>query len=232
MFGTYRSRRRRMNRGAVILTAVLTMLVLFSGVAAFRPQAFKSLFGESVAAYQAEPVKQYLRTDGETALLLSDYVDILASGSAVIPGFHGSADAVKYYRDEILNDMLRDHYALYTGNSSYLSTVNDVYYGSVSTWIPEADFENTVTRYFGEASVRHKNGDIFSYSYQAGGYTAPIQSWESRVQINVFSLEETENAYRMRFTLTDEWGVSASYRALFVKRDDGSCYLYALDPIA
>ena len=111
MFGTYRSRRRRMNRGAVILTAVLTMLVLFSGVAAFRPQAFKSLFGESVAAYQAEPVKQYLRTDGETALLLSDYVDILASGSAVIPGFHGSADAVKYYRDEILNDMLRDHYA-------------------------------------------------------------------------------------------------------------------------
>ena len=222
-----------MSKGAVMLTAVILVLFLFSGVAAFRPQAFKSLFGESVAAYRAEPVQQYLRTDGETAFLLTDYIQILTSGSANIKGFHGASDAVKYYRDEILNDMLRDHYALYTGNSSYLSTVNAAYpNGAVSTWIPASDFENTVARYFGESSVYHKSGSVFSYFHQEEGYTAPIQSWESRVEIEVLALEETENAYRMRFALTDEGGSSASYRALFVKRTDGSCYLYALDPIA
>ena len=233
MIKTYRRRKRRISKGGAMLTALVLVLFLFSGVAAFRPQAFKTLFGESVAAYQAEPVVQYLRTDGETAFLLADYIDILTSGSANIRSFHGASDAVKYYRDEILNDMLRDHYALYTGNNTYLSVVNASYTsGAVSTWIPESEFENTVARYFGESSVYHKSGAIFSYLHQEGGYTAPIQSWESRVELEILSLEETENAYRMRFTLLDETGNSASYRALFVKRSDGSCYLYALDAMA
>lgn len=233
MIKPYRGRKRRRTLGSVMLTALILVLFLFSGIAAVRPQAFKSLLGESVAAYQAEPVLQHLRTDGETAFLLADYIQILTSGSAEIKCFHGASDAVKYYRDEILNDMLRDHYALYTGNSTYLSTVNAAYpNGAVSTWIPASDFENTVARYFGESSVHHKSGSVFSYLYQENGYTAPIQSWESRVELDILALEETENAYRMRFTLTDEGGSSASYRALFVKRDDGSCYLYALDALA
>lgn len=226
----YRGRRRRLSKNAVMLSALLLVLVLFSGVASLRPQVFRGLLGKGVGAYQAEPVLQYLRTDGETALLLTEYIQILTSGSAEINGFHGASDAVKYYRDEILNDMLRDHYALYTGNSSYLSAVNAAYPNSaVSTWIPEGDFENTVVRYFGDASVYHKSGDVFSYLHKSGGYTAPIQSWESRVDVEVTALEETENAYRMRFTLSDDGGSSADYRALFVKRTDGSCYLYALD---
>ena len=229
----YRGRKRRKSRAAILLSAIVLVLFLFSGIAAFRPQAFKSLFGESVAAYQAEPVQQYLRTDGETAYLLTDYIHILTSGSANIKGFHGASDAVKYYRDEILNDMLRDHYALYTGNSTHLSVVNAAYpNGAVSTWIPASEFENAVARYFGEASVYHKSGTVFSYLHAEDGYTAPIQSWESRVEVTVLALEETANAYRMRFALTDEEGGSASYRALFVKRSDGSCYLYALDLLA
>ena len=230
MIKPYRGRRRRLRCGGMLLSALILVLFLFSGIAAFRPQAFKTLFGESVAAYQAEPVQQYLRTDGETALLLTEYINILTLDSADIKPFHGASDAVKYYRDAILNDMLRDHYALYTGNSSYLSTVNAAYpNGAVTTWIPASDFENTVARYFGESSVHHKSGDAFDYLYAEEGYTAPIQSWESRVEVDVLALEESENAYRMRFTLTDEGGNSVSYRALFVKRSDGSCYLYALD---
>ena len=230
---TCRGRKRRMSRGGMMLSALILVLFLFSGIAAFRPHVFKGLFGESVAAYQAEPVQQYLRTDGETAFLLAEYIDVLTSGSAEIKGFHGASDAVKYYRDEILNDMLRDHYALYTGNSTYLSTVNSTFSGgAVSTWIPEADFENTVARYFGESSVYHKSGEVFDYLHREGGYTAPIQSWESRVEIDILSLEESENTYRLLFTLSDDGGVTASYRALFVKRTDGSFYLYALDVIA
>ena len=233
MIKPYRGRRRRLRCGGMLLSALILVLFLFSGIAAFRPQAFKTLFGESVAAYQAEPVQQYLRTDGETALLLTEYIDILTLDSADIKPFHGASDAVKYYRDAILNDMLRDHYALYTGNSSYLSSVNAAYpNGAVSTWIPAADFENTVARYFGESSVHHKSGEAFDYLFAEGGYTAPIQSWETRVAVDVLALEESENAYRMQFLLTDTAGESAAYRALFVKRNDGSCYLYALDRLS
>ena len=71
MIKPYRGRRRRLRCGGMLLSALILVLFLFSGIAAFRPQAFKTLFGESVAAYQAEPVQQYLRTDGETALLLT-----------------------------------------------------------------------------------------------------------------------------------------------------------------
>ena len=51
MIKPYRGRRRRLRCGGMMLSALILVLFLFSGVAAFRPQAFKALFGESVAAY-------------------------------------------------------------------------------------------------------------------------------------------------------------------------------------
>ena len=56
-----------------------------------------------------------------------------------------------------------------------------------------------------------------------------MQALESQVQMEVTSLEETANTYRMTFVLSDGAGSTAAYSALFVKRSDGSCYLYALD---
>ena len=230
MRSVYRGRKSRVKKSVLAFAGLIAALFLVSCLAATNPLWFKGLVGESVGAYRAEPTEQVLRTDGETAILLCDFVQILTMNSVELETFHGSAEAVKYYRDEILNDMLRDHYSLYTGNGAVLSVLDGSYaHGGVSTWIPAEAFENTVSRYFGEHTVQHKSGNVFEYLRQADGYTAPVQALESQVQMEVTSLEETANTYRMTFVLSDGAGSTAAYSALFVKRSDGSCYLYALD---
>ena len=135
-----------------------------------------------------------------------------------------------HYRDAILNDMLRDHYMQYSGNGALLGSVANEYPGEViSTLIPKEDFESTVTRCCGTASVRHRSGSVFNFLGRVGGYTAPIQAWESRVQILVDSLEETEHTWRMSFRLSDGVEESTAYTAVFVRREDGSCYFYSLE---
>ena len=73
--------------------------------------------------------------------------------------------------------------------------------------------------------------DGFAAAYHSKRYYAAMTHSVSKASVADAAFCP-ENAYRMRFTLTDEGGSSASYRALFVKRDDGSCYLYALDALA
>jgi len=55
-----------------------------------------------------------------------------------------------------------------------------------------------------------------------------LQAWVCRADVAVDSLEETEHTYRMVFRLTDGEESSGAYCAVFVKRDDGSCYFYSL----
>lgn len=226
----YRSRRRRRShRGVLILIAVLVSLFLVSCVAGSNPLWVRSLFGLDVADYEGEKTLQTLPTDGAKAAELCDMVDILTSGGLELKGFGSTSQAVKLYRDAILNDMLRDHYTLYTGGSHSLSSSStSTGYPVISTLIPKADFEATVYRYFGGTSVSHGDGRVFRYLEEVDGYTAPIQAWETQVEVCVVSLEETEHTYRMQFTLLREEESSALYRAVFAKRDDGTCYFYSL----
>ena len=228
-YGYHRRRRRRTHRGALALILVLVTLFLVSCVAGSNPLWIRSLFGFDVANYEKEEPIGSLPTDGAVALELCDMVGILAAGSVELEGFDSTSGAVKLYRDAILNDMLRDNYAAYTGSTQTLSASGAATGKPViSTFIPAADFEATVYRYFGGASVKHRDGAIFRYLKDADGYTAPIQAWETQVAIGVTSLEETEHTYRMRFTLSRDGECSPEYLAVFVKRDDGTCYFYSL----
>ena len=233
MFYSYRRRaryrRHRTNRGVFALMLLLTAVFLVSCVAGSNPLWIRGMFGVDAANYAAEPIERSHATDAPMSAELCDMVEILISDGVTLAPFRSTSQAVREYRDCILNDMLRDHYALYTGDADALARLNGAYPNhALLTLIPEADFENTVYRYFGGSNVSHKSGAVFEYLGRADAYTAPVQAWEAQAEIVVLQLEETSHTYRLTFTLTDG-GEHADYFAVFVKRDDGSCYFYSLE---
>ena len=83
----------------------------------------------------------------------------------------------------------------------------------------------------GLSSISNGNGQFFSYLSRAACYTTPSQARALSVRLSVRLLEETESTYRLSFQLEDVEGQSACYRAMFVKRNDGSAYLKALNAV-
>lgn len=212
-----------------ILLLVLCSALLVSCMAGPNALWIRGLFGLDVNDYFLEAPLRQLQPDGAAAALLTNMVTILVTDNIHLSPFSGTGEAVRIYRDAILNDMLRDDYSRYTGNREALNAVENAYpYLSAATLIAKEDFENVVFRFFGGTSVSHKSGDAFSYLSRAGYYTSPLQARECTATVDILSLYETEHTYRMQFTLTAEEETSELYTAVFVKRADGSCYWKAL----
>ena len=223
------SKRYTRRLGLTILLLVLSSVLLVSCMAGPNALWIRGLFGLDVNDYFSEAPLRQLQPDGATAMLLSNMVTIVVSDSIHLSPFSGTSEAVRLYRDDILNDMLRDDYSRYTGNRQSIDNVSRAYpYLSASTLIAKEDFENVVFRYFGGTSVSHKRGDAFSYLSRAGYYTSPLQARECVAQVDILELYETEHTYRMQFVLTANGETSDVYTAVFVKRNDGSCYWKAL----
>ena len=215
--------------GLTILLLVLSSVLLVSCMAGPNALWIRGLFGLDVNDYFSEAPLRQLQPDGATASLLSNMVGIIVSDSIRLTPFSGTGEAVRIYRDAILNDMLRDDYSRYTGNRQAIEDVSRTNpYLSTATLIAKEDFENVVFRYFGGTSVSHKSGDAFSYLSRAGYYTSPLQARECVAEVTILELYETEHTFRMQFILTANGENSDVYTAVFIKRGDGSCYWKAL----
>ena len=215
--------------GLTILLLALSSVLLVSCMAGPNALWIRGLFGLDVNDYFSEAPLRQLQPDGATASLLSNMVGIIVSDSIRLTPFSGTGEAVRIYRDAILNDMLRDDYSRYTGNRQAIEDVSRTNpYLSTATLIAKEDFENVVFRYFGGTSVSHKSGDAFSYLSRAGYYTSPLQARECVAEVTILELYETEHTFRMQFILTANGENSDVYTAVFVKRGDGSCYWKAL----
>ena len=215
--------------GLTILLLVLCTVLLVSCVAGPNALWIRGLFGLDINDYFSEDPLRQLQPDGATAAMLTNIVTIIVGDSIHLTPFSGTSEAVRIYRDAILNDMLRDDYSRYTGNPQAIEAVSRTNpYLSTATLIAKADFENVVFRYFGGTSVSHKNGSAFSYLSRAGYYTSPLQARECVAEVTILELYETEHTFRMQFILTANGENSDVYTAVFVKRDDGSCYWKAL----
>ena len=212
-----------------MLLLLLISVFLVSCVAGSNPLWVRGLFGMDFANYREEEILTVHPTDGEIADGLCELVDILTLGDLSLEPFSSTSQAVKLYRDAILNDMLRDNYVVYGGYGASLSNGTAASGPVLSTVIPREDFENAVYRYFGGTTVRHGDGEIFRYLRREGGYTAPVQARDPNAQVLVKSIEETEHTYRMSFRLSCGEAVSDLYFAIFVKREDSSCYFYLLE---
>lgn len=215
--------------GLAILLLALCTVVLVSCMAGPNALWIRGLLGLDVNDYLSEAPLRQLQSNGAIATHLSNIVTIVVSDSIHLSPFSGTGEAVNLYRDEILNDMLRDDYSRYTGNRQAIDAVASTQpYLSSATLISKNDFENVVFRYFGGTSVKHRSGNAFSYLSRAGYYTSPLQARECYAEVNILELCETEHTYRMQFVLTANGETSDVYTAVFVKRNDGSCYWKAL----
>lgn len=231
----HRSRRRgyghgRWRIGILILVLTLTTFLLVSCMAGSGVLWVRGLFGLDVGDYAAEPIEKKLSTDGDVAAELCETVRVVLGDSIHLEEFRGTSQAVRLYRDEILNHMLRSNYTAYTGNGNAIRKVARAYPNlPVATLISAKDFESTVFRCFGGSSVDHESGEAFRYLDRAEYYTCSVSARAVGVTIKVFSVEETANTYRMDFKLTDGADSSQTYRAIFVKRDGSTPYWKALE---
>lgn len=221
--------RGRFRVGVTVFALALTALLLVSCMAGSNVLWVRGWFGWDVGDYSAEPTERTLETDGAVALELCDTVEVVLERSVHLKTFRGASQALKYYRDAILNHMLRNQYSTYTGNAASLKAVAQEYPTlSSATLIPAADLEKSAALYFGSSSVSHKSGDRFDYLKRAEYYTTAASARPCEVTVEVLSVEETANTYRMEFKLHSATDTSDTYRAIFVKRDGGA-YWKALE---
>ena len=224
-----RYRRKRLRTGTLLVLLLLTAAFLVSCVAGSGSLWVQGFLGMDTNNYAMEPTVSALPLGGEQVAVMRDMIDILLPVGLELAPFRNTGQLLKHYRDAILNDMLRDNYSLYTGNAAILEQVSSASpYTVLTVAIPAQDFSNTVNRYFGGSAASHKSGELFGYLPEAEVYTTPIAPLRSDIKVTVERAEETLHAYRLYFRLSDGERVSEIYTALFVKREDGSCYMRSL----
>lgn len=181
-------------------------------------------------AYQNESVEGTLDSDSAIAQGLCSTVECFLSSNVHLKEFKNGNEALRLYRDELLNSLMRRNYSAYVGNASLCAAVSQSYpHVTASALIPQDDFEAVASHCLGLSSVSNSNGTLFSYLPMAACYIPPTQALPLTVRMSVLSLEETENTYRLFFQLEDAEGQSACYRAMFVKRGDAAPYLKTLN---
>ena len=229
----YRSRRRRRWRTGTVLLLILALTVLLvSCVAGSNSLWLLGLFGADLRVYEKEPVTAQLPTDGAIAAQLCAAVEFLNAGSVTMPEFRSASQAVRLYRDAILNSLIGSNYSAYVGNAALLETVEQSYpHLTAAVLIPDSDFENAAAQYLGASSVSNRDGQLFSYLSKADCYMIPTQIGVRKIAVIPTGIAETEHTYRMTFSLDDGEGGSAVYTALFLKRSEGIPYLRALTAV-
>lgn len=226
----YRRRRRRIRIAVTLVLVLLCSAFLVSCMASANVTWVRALLGFDVTDYEGEAAIATLSAEDERCGELCEMIGILSADRGTrLEAFENTSQAVSIYRDAILGYMLRENYSRYTGNRAELDRAASAYpQMHLSMLIPKSDFENTVFRYFGGVSVKNESGALYSYLNRAGCYTAPIQGQTHYTSIQVQSLEETAHTYRMKFVLSEGTETSGVYTAVFLKRDDGSCYFRSL----
>lgn len=205
---------------------LVTLSIAFSFASCGVKNEFLATLGFDTHDYEGEAVIATHGADSEIAEELSRMVKTLSINSVEIPTFSDTKEAVSLCRDSLLNYMLGERYTKYTGNLDLLDKALSEYpYLTIATIIPADDFEDEAYRYFGgKQKVSNVSGKVFTYLEKVEAYTTVITPVESKVQIEVVSIEETERTYRFRFTCSLEEEKSEEYFALIIKRADESCY--------
>jgi hypothetical protein len=221
-----------MRKSTLFLLLFILCALLVSCTAGGNSAWVRQVLGTDTAIYRSEQTLSTLDTEGETAHALCETLEWFLSGSIQLKEFQNGKQGLRLYRDEILNNLMRQNYSAYVGNPTLSAAVSQAYpHITASILIPKEDFEAAASHCLGLSSVSNGNGTNFSYLSRAACYIPPLQARPLTVHTSVLSLEETEHTYRLSFSLEDTEGQSALYSAMFVKRADGSPYLKSLTAI-
>lgn len=230
--GFHRQKRYFIRGLGILLTLVIVTALLIS----CRNSTVCGILGIDSTDYETEAVIASVDSEGNVAGSLVEVISILTENSSELTPFSGSREAVRVYSDAILSYLLRTNYAKYTGNADSIAKASSAYPGLyVTTLISDADFDRMIYRYFGGSyAVSHTSSELFTHLDRGvDAYTTMLQPRISGGEISVVELNETKNTYRLKFnsrnTVRDQ---SAQYLAVFIKREDGTCYLHSLSDAA
>ncbi len=203
------------------LTSLILIAVLLVSLASCAASDWSSYLAEETVAKVEEGSEEWRD--------IADMLRSLSVDSASLPEFDSEIEASELFRDSTLNYMCCKNYRKYAGHSDRLGDIETQGVGAeVIAAVPAAEFESLMYRHFGgRVKLTHKSTSLFKYLKDEKVYvpvTAPI---EGGFDVNVTSVEETENTYRVSFECT-AGEYSAEYFALLIKREDGSCYFSLL----
>lgn len=187
---------------------------------------FFASLGFDTHDYEGEKIVETHSTDSEIASELSDMVKILTVNSVDIPEFKGTKAAIKCCRDAILNSMYSSNFAKYAGNPDLIKDASDAYpLVDFAVIIPADDFENTAYKYFGgKEKITNESGEMYEYIEDIDAYITANIPFNNEVEVNILSIEETENTFRLKFNCEVSGEQSDDYFALIIKRADESLY--------
>ncbi len=187
----------------------------------------------SGGGFAEEETKRTLASDSNEAETLCEMLRMLTVNSPILPEFENIGEAMKSCRDSVLYYMLTKNYGKYTGDIERLdAAVAEYPQMQITNLIPAREFEETVyTAFGGTRKITNESGRLFVYLDRVAAYTSVTMLDEDPISIDVLELEETENTYRMRFRCFAGDVTSPEYRAIFVKRDDGTAYFYSVEEV-
>ncbi len=180
--------------------------------------------------YATEPIVKTVDPDSEIVGELCGMLRMLTVNSPILPEVQSIDDAMESCRDSILYYMLVENYGKYTGDIEKLDlAVAEYPQMQITNLIPAREFEETVYAAFGGTrKISNKSGRLFVYLERVAAYTSVTMVDEDSILIDVSDMVETENTYRMIFRCIAGDVVSEDYRAVFIKRDDGSAYFHSV----
>lgn len=207
------------------------ILLVFPMTACSSVNDFFAKLGFDTYDYTTEAITGFCENDGDTAVMLTEMLDILTSSSSNLYSFSKMKDAIPLYRDAVLTYMLETEYARYSGNQTLIEEASRKYPEyQITQIIPAEDFEAKMYQYFGgSVKISHKDGQVFRYLRKVNAYISPVAPNGNECEIKINTIEETENTYRVYFSIITDKNVSTDYFALIIKREDGTHYFKQID---
>ncbi len=189
---------------------------------------------EKVADYSNEAVIGSAAENTAVISELSDIIYALTVDSVKLPEFNNTSTAISKCGDALLNHLLTTNYSRFSGSTAILKEASKEYpHLSISAAIGERDFEGALYKYFNHGgNIRHGDLSRFRYLPKIEAYIPAVRSIANTFDLDIAYLEETNNTYRMTFYCTNGEDVSPEYYAVFVKRQNGGCYIQSLKQVA
>lgn len=205
-----------------VLSLLLLAAVLLTSC---RSGELGKMLGFGAPDYSGEPVTGTVEPDSDAGLEITEMIKMLSVDSVKLPEFTSMKESVNLCRDSLLNYMLYTDFAKYSGDPALLEDAEKAYPDmTISQLIPASDFESMMYRYFGgNVKISHVSGRMFRYLPKASAYVPLATPRGDRFDVILDKVEETENTYRVEFTCSNG-EKSLSYRAVIIKRDDGTMY--------
>lgn len=208
-----------------VFALVICVFMLLSSCAVY------DILGIDTHDYGAEESIAVLGADSAVAEEFLSIVPIMVQNSPYLYEFDTPTEAADLYRNSILCFVLARNFAKYNANVELIEQTREYYPEyELTTVIPALDFESTVYRYFGgTSSVSNGSTELFTYLDKVDAYVSVGIGVDSDADVSIKELYETENTYVCRFSCSMNGETSPVYKALIMKREDGTFYMKSLE---